>query len=144
MIAIREINEFNQNDLNKINQFIPMLSQSASLLTPDHFAEIVKSSATHLYVAEEHNLLMGMLSLVVFPIPTGSRAWIEDVVVDEKARGKGIGRLLTLHALEESKKLDVVSVDLTSRPSRVAANHLYQSVGFEKRDTNIYRFKHAS
>jgi len=104
----------------------------------------VKSSATHLYVAEEHNLLMGMLSLVVFPIPTGSRAWIEDVVVDEKARGKGIGRLLTLHALEESKKLDVVSVDLTSRPSRVAANHLYQSVGFEKRDTNIYRFKHAS
>ena len=81
-----------------------------------------------------------MLSLVIFPIPTGVRAWVEDVVVNEKARGKGLGKQLTLYALEQSKKYKVVSVDLTSRPSREIANKLYQDVGFEKRKTNVYRF----
>ena len=140
MIKIREIIEFKDQDLDQLNKLIPMLSRSASLLTTDKYLEIIQSPSTHLYVAEEKAEIIGMLSLVVFPIPTGVRAWVEDVVVSEKARGKGLGKQLTLHALEESKKQKVVSVDLTSRPSREIANKLYQNVGFKKRDTNVYRF----
>lgn len=140
MIKIREIIEFKDQDLDQLNKLIPMLSRSASLLTPDKYLEIIQCPSTHLYVAEEKSEIIGMLSLVVFPIPTGVRAWVEDVVVSEKARGKGLGKLLTFHALEESKKHQVVSVDLTSRPSREIANKLYQNVGFKKRDTNVYRF----
>ena len=117
-----------------------MLSRSASLLSSDKYLEIIQCPSTHLYVAEEKCEIIGMLSLVIFPIPTGVRAWVEDVVVSEKARGKGLGKQLTLHALEESKKHQVISVDLTSRPSREIANKLYQNVGFQKRETNVYRF----
>jgi ribosomal protein S18 acetylase RimI-like enzyme len=77
---------------------------------------------------------------VVFPIPTGRRAWIEDVVVDEASGGQGIGRALTEAMLDLARELACVSVDLTSRPSREAANRLYQRVGFEPRDTNVYRY----
>ena len=76
----------------------------------------------------------------MFPIPTGSRAWIEDVVVDSTARGKGVGEALNREALKVAKEKGAVTVDLTSRPSREAANRLYQRIGFEKRDTNVYRF----
>jgi ribosomal protein S18 acetylase RimI-like enzyme len=72
-----------------------------------------------------------MLSLIVMKIPTGNKAWIEDVVVDSKARGQGLGKALMNHALEEAKKLEVKSIDLTSRPTREAANLLYQSLGYQ-------------
>ena len=85
-----------------------------------------------------------MLSLVLFPIPTGLRAWVEDVVVDEKARGKGVGKALSEYALKEALLMGVMTVDLTSRPDRVAANQLYQRVGFTKRETNVYRFSCTS
>ena len=81
-----------------------------------------------------------MLSLVVFGIPTGTKAWVEDVVVDDGARGKGVGKSLMRHAMEQAKKLGAKTVDLTSRPSREAANKLYQSLGFETRETNVYRY----
>ena len=140
MVTIREIIEFKDQDLDQLNKLIPMLSKSASLLSLDEYLEIIRCPCTHLYVAEEKLEIIGMLSLVIFPIPTGVRAWVEDVVVNEKARGKGLGKQLTMYALEQSKKYKVVSVDLTSRPSREIANKLYQDVGFEKRETNVYRF----
>jgi ribosomal protein S18 acetylase RimI-like enzyme len=140
MVTIREIIEFKDQDLDQLNKLIPMLSKSASLLSLDEYLAIIRCPCTHLYVAEEKLEIIGMLSLVIFPIPTGVRAWVEDVVVNEKARGKGLGKQLTLYALEQSKKYKVVSVDLTSRPSREIANKLYQDVGFEKRKTNVYRF----
>ena len=111
-------------------------------MTQTEFAEIINSSATHLYVAEENHTIFGMLSLAIFPIPTGVRAWVEDVVVKTEARGKGVGKLLTLHAISESKKFGAVSLDLTSRMSREIANKLYQSVGFDVRETNVYRYIH--
>ena len=81
----------------------------------------------------------GSLTLVVFPIPTGSRAWIEDVVVDEAARGSGVGAALNQAALDHARAVGAKTVDLTSRPSREAANRLYQRLGFEPRETNVYR-----
>ncbi|HZW04722.1 MAG TPA: GNAT family N-acetyltransferase, partial [Anaerolineaceae bacterium] len=89
----------------------------------------------------ETGRLVGSLTLVVFRIPTGVRAWIEDVVVDGEMRGKGIGEALTVAALERARQEGAKTVDLTSRPSREAANRLYQRVGFERRETNLYRYK---
>jgi ribosomal protein S18 acetylase RimI-like enzyme len=83
---------------------------------------------------------VGSLTLVTFRIPTGIRAWIEDVVVDETARGHGVGEALNQAAIEEARRKGAVTVDLTSRPSREAANRLYQRIGFVQRDTNVYRY----
>jgi ribosomal protein S18 acetylase RimI-like enzyme len=84
--------------------------------------------------------IVGTLTLVVFPIPTGTRALIEDVVVDETARGRGVGEALTHAAIDRARAAGARTVDLTSRPSREAANRLYQRLGFEQRETNVYRF----
>ena len=80
-----------------------------------------------------------MLTLVVFPIPTGVRAWIEDVVVTASARGQGVGALLTREAVRIAGEEGARTVDLTSRPDREAANRLYARLGFERRETNVYR-----
>jgi ribosomal protein S18 acetylase RimI-like enzyme len=144
MIRIRKVSEQTEKDLLEINSLIPQLSQSAKLLTKAEFTSLLDAESTHLYFAEENEQVLGMLSLVTFPIPTGLRGWIEDVVVDTKARGKGVGKLLTMYALKEAQKMDVLTIDLTSRPSRDVANRLYQSVGFSARVTNVYRFKHVS
>ena len=82
---------------------------------------------------------MGSLTLAVFRIPTGFRAWIEDVVVDDGARGVGVGEALVAAAIDRSRSLGAKTVDLTSRPSREAANRLYVRMGFESRSTNVYR-----
>jgi ribosomal protein S18 acetylase RimI-like enzyme len=84
--------------------------------------------------------IVGMLTLVTFRLPTGVRAWIEDVVVDGGSRGRGVGEALTLAALEIAADRGAQTVDLTSRPSREAANRLYRRMGFEPRETNVYRF----
>jgi len=89
---------------------------------------------------EADDRILGSLTLAWFRIPTGVRAWIEDVVVDEEARGHGVGELLNRAALDRARELGAKTVDLTSRPSREAANRLYQRIGFVARDTNVYRF----
>ena len=80
------------------------------------------------------------MTLIIFQIPTGIRAWIEDVVVDSSARGRGIGKKLNSAALELAKQAGVKTVDLTSRPARKEANQLYKDIGFIQRETNVYRF----
>jgi ribosomal protein S18 acetylase RimI-like enzyme len=100
----------------------------------------MNSESTKLFLASDEDGVFGMLSLVLFRIPTGRKAWVEDVVVDEKARGRGVGKLLTEHAVRVAREHGAHSVDLTSRPSRAAANALYQRVGFQQRESNVYRF----
>ena len=93
-----------------------------------------------MFVARVNNEIVGLLTLAMFRIPTAMRAWIEDVVVDSSARGHGVGEALNLAAIAEAKRRGAKTVDLTSRPSREAANKLYQRIGFVERDTNVYRF----
>lgn len=126
--------------LDGLNGLLPQLSSTASLLTMPDVEKIVDSDTTTLFVASDDGVVVGTLTLVVFSIPTGLRAYIEDVVVDESARGTGVGKALTNAAVNEARARGVRSIDLTSRPSREAANALYQKLGFERRDTNVFRF----
>ena len=123
-----------------LNALLPQLSSSAPALSDDDVAGMVGSDTSVLFVAYDDGSVVGTLTLVIFTIPTGRRAWIEDVVVDEDARGLGIGERLTLAALDEARERGVRTIDLTSRPSRTAANALYRKMGFELRETNVYRF----
>ena len=142
MITISELTMGTPETLKAINRLLPQLSASASAISLDRLSELVKSDNTLVFFCtDENGYILGMLSLIVIKIPTGNKAWIEDVVVDESARGRGIGRDLMNHAHEEAKKHGVNSIDLTSRPSRESANELYQSLGYEIRQTNVYRYK---
>src|SRR4051794_17538595 len=120
---------------------VPQLSKSPPPPDADELARIVAPPATHVFVAsDDDRRIVGTLTLAVFHIPTGIRAWIEDVVVDSAARGQGVGEALTNKAVEKARSLGAKTVDLTSRPSRESANRLYQRLGFEARETNVYRF----
>ena len=122
-------------------RLLPQLSSSA--VPPDAavLAEIVGSSATTLFVARaDDGTIVGSLTLALFRIPTGLRAWIEDVVVDGATRGQGVGEALSRAALEHARRAGARTVELTSRASREAANRLYRRIGFTARETNVYRF----
>ena len=120
---------------------VPQLSRSNPPPSEDELRALVGSEASILLVAEDDDgRIVGSLTLALFRIPTALRAWIEDVVVDEAARGQGVGEALNRAALERAKAEGAKTVDLTSRPSREAANRLYQRLGFEQRDTNVYRY----
>ena len=139
-MKIEELTDFSITALDAINGLLPQLSSSVFALEESDLRNIVDSESTKLFLAIDEDGVFGMLSLVLFRIPTGRKAWVEDVVVDEKARGRGVGKLLTEHAIQVALQHGAHSVDLTSRPSREAANALYQRVGFEQRETNVYRF----
>ena len=126
--------------IETFQRLTPQLSSSNSGPTKDQLDAIVSSCASTLLIARFEDRIVGSLTLVTFPIPTGIRAWIEDVVVDSDARGEGIGEALSVFALAEAKRQGAITVDLTSRPSREAANRLYQRLGFKARETNVYRF----
>jgi ribosomal protein S18 acetylase RimI-like enzyme len=124
-----------------VERLVPQLSRSNPPPTAEQLASIVSSPATDLFVAtDDDGTVLGMATLAVFRIPTGLRAWIEDVVVDEAGRGQGVGAALNRAMIDRARELGCVTVDLTSRPSREAANRLYQKLGFEPRETNVYRF----
>ena len=139
MIQIIEISKADDETLSAVNRLLPQLSKSAQPISILTLEKLISSESIRLFLAKEDESILGMLSLVLFSIPTGSKAWIEDVVVEEKARGKGVGKKLMNHALEEAAEFGAKSVDLTSRPTREAANQLYQSIGFKIRKTNVYR-----
>jgi ribosomal protein S18 acetylase RimI-like enzyme len=121
-------------------RLVPQLSSSSPAPGRAELADVVESPATTLLVARTpEGDIVGTLTLVMFRIPTGVRAWIEDVVVDEVARGRGVGEALNEEALRQAAAAGARSVDLTSRPSREAANRLYRRLGFQLRETNVYR-----
>jgi len=118
-----------------------LLPQLSSAPPPDaaQLAAIMAEGST-VFVARVDGEIVGSLTLVMYRIATGLKAWIEDVVVDEAARGHGVGEALNMAALDEARKRGAKAVSLTSRPSREAANRLYQRIGFSARDTNVYRY----
>lgn len=125
-----------------VNALLSQLSRSAPPLTLALLTDIVRSPCNTVFLAREleNKHILGMLTLVHFRISSGLRAWIEDVVVDEAARGIGAGKALVQAAVQHSQSLQVRSLDLTSNPARTAAHQLYESTGFRIRDTHVYRF----
>jgi ribosomal protein S18 acetylase RimI-like enzyme len=138
---VTEIDEVSEELAAALAALVPQLSASSAAPDRDQWQAIASAEATRLLVAESaEGRPVGMLTLAVFAIPTGVRAWIEDVVVDQDVRGGGVGALLVRRALDLAFESGARTVDLTSRPSREAANRLYQRLGFELRQTNVYRF----
>lgn len=142
-VTVDEATEVDPELVASLRRLLPQLSSSAPPIAEADLAEIVASPATVLFVARRGGTIVGSLTLAVFRLPTGMRAWIEDVVVDEAARGAGVGAALTVAAIDRARRAGARTVDLTSRPSREAANRLYQRLGFELRQTNVYRHEHA-
>ncbi len=139
-VTISEIAEITPELVEAFARLIPQLSSSSPPPSHAELAEIASTSTCALLVARAPNgTIVGSLTLALFRVPTGLRAWIEDVVVDESARGAGAGESLVVEAVQRASSAGAKSVDLTSRPSRAAANRLYQRLGFEARTTNIYR-----
>lgn len=123
-----------------LTRLIPQLSSSVEPMTLDELKAMVTSEAVTLLIArDEIGAIIGTLTLAIFRIPTGIRAWIEDVVVEESSRGKGHGEALTERAVSLARAAGARTVDLTSRPSRTVANGLYERLGFAARKTNVYR-----
>ncbi len=142
-VQIIEAAEVTPELVAAFERLIPQLSSSNPAPTETERAAICESDASVLLIAVDRDAddqILGSLTLAWFRIPTGVRAWIEDVVVDEAARGHGVGELLNRAALDRARELGAKTVDLTSRPSREAANRLYQRIGFVARDTNVYRY----
>jgi ribosomal protein S18 acetylase RimI-like enzyme len=140
-IVVEEAKAVTPELVAAFRRLTPQLSSSAPAPGGAELVEIVRSPATLLLLARDSEKgIVGSLTLVLFRIPTGVRAWIEDVVVDEESRGRGVAEILCRDALNRACAVGARTVDLTSRPSREQANRLYMRLGFVPRDTNVYRW----
>jgi len=140
-MEILEVRRYNKSILKAVNHLLPQLDPGAEFLKEADLKFILKSPGTHLFAAiSDDKDITGILLAVIYRIPSGTKFWIEDVVVDEAYRGRGIGKKLMVHAIEYAKSAGAKSVDLTSRPARVEANKLYRELGFVLRETNVYRY----
>ena len=136
-----EVREAREEILLSVNRLLPQLSSTAKPLTTEGLRQLVSSPNSRLYLIRVDGRIAGMCTLATYQIPTGNRAWIEDVVVDKDFRGMKLGRALIENVIEEVRKTSPCTLMLTSRPSRVAANALYQSAGFERKETNVYKME---
>lgn len=138
---IEIVSEISDELVDAMTRLIPQLSSSSPPPDREALHDIVTAPATDLFVAtDDDGRIMGTATLVTFLIPTGRRAWIEDVVVDEAAGGQGVGGAITQAMLDRAEELGCTTVDLTSRPSREVANRMYRKAGFVQRETNVYRY----
>ena len=142
-VRIERITEVDDELVAAFEVLTPQLSSSSPPPGRAELAEVVADPGNHLLVARDltdGDRIVGTTTLVVFRIPTGLRAWIEDVIVDSACSGRGISYDLNRHALDVARSLGCKTVDLTSRPSREAANHVYKKLGFQQRASNLYRY----
>lgn len=140
-IEIRAVAEVTPELVAAFARLIPQLSSSSPPPAAEELRSIVEADNSVLFVAFDGSVVIGSLTLGLYRIPTGVKAWIEDVVVDAAGRGRGVGEALNRAALDEARARGAKNVSLTSRPSREAANRLYQRLGFVPYDTNLYRFR---
>jgi ribosomal protein S18 acetylase RimI-like enzyme len=140
-MKIKKINRFSDRVFKAVLRLLPQLAPDSKLPDEKSFKALLKSGGTSFFIIERDDKeIAGILTLVNYDIPSGQKFWIEDVVVDESQRGKGYGRELMLYAISYAKSKGAKSIELTSRPSRNAANQLYRQLGFVIRETNVYRY----
>jgi ribosomal protein S18 acetylase RimI-like enzyme len=140
-MKIKKINRFSTRVFEAVLRLLPQVASNEELPAKQYFKSILISENVHFFIAElDNKQIVGMLTIGTYLTPSGAKVWIEDVVVDETLRGKGIGKEMMLFAINYSKSLGAESVSLTSRPSRIAANGLYQKIGFKQYETNVYKY----
>lgn len=139
-MKIYEVTTITDAIVEAFKKLIPQLSSNTPVPSKSDLEKIINSKNTIIFIAKEDQIL-GTLTLVLNKIPTGNKAWIEDVVVDAAARGKGVGVELIKFAINYIFNKGITKIDLTSSPEKIAANKLYQKLGFDKRETNVYRLK---
>ncbi|MEV4217351.1 GNAT family N-acetyltransferase [Nonomuraea sp. NPDC049725] len=138
-MTVEILRESSDEVLAAFGRLLPQLSSSAEALDHESLTRLLRSDTTTVLVARVDGRIAGTLTLCAVPLPTGMRARIEDVVVDEEARGRGVAAALVSRAVELAREAGARTVDLTSRPAREAANRLYQRAGFHPRDSVVYR-----
>lgn len=144
-MKINEITSFSDKIYNALLKLLPQLDPQIKLPSKEFFKSILEAESTHFFAGElEDGEITGILTLSVYRIPTGTKFWIEDVVIDRSQRGKGYGKEIMLYAMKFAESMGAKSIDLTSRPFRIAANQLYTDLGFVRRDTNVYRYQVVS
>ena len=139
-VTIEELREVTDEVVDAFATLLPQLSSSAKPLDAAAIKDVVSSSSVTVLLARSDTKIIGTLSLVIFRIPTGVRAWIEDVVVDTAAGRQGTGTALVRAAIDIARAAGARTLDLTTRPSRVAAGNLYERAGFQQRETRVYRY----
>ena len=140
-MIIRRVARFNEKIYRAVVNLIPQLDGACPLPDREHIKEVLKNRNTFMLVAvTEEGVIAGMLTMASYKIPTGTKFWIDDVIVDSGYRGRKVGLSLLEEAISVARKNGARSVDLTSRPFRHEANSLYKKLGFLKRETNVYRF----
>jgi ribosomal protein S18 acetylase RimI-like enzyme len=141
-VTIERVREATDELLEALERLLPQLSSSSAASDCDHVSAAVSDERTALLVArDDDSRIVGTLTLVTYRTLGAHVGWIEDVVVDEAARGTGVGAALTAEAQRLAAEWRVDHVNLTSRASREAANRLYRRLGFEQRETNVYRWR---
>jgi len=144
-VRVEEVLVADPELVGAMGRLVPQLSTTSAVPEAYDLEDIVRAPATALFVARDaESRIVGSLTLATFRVPTGVRAWLDDVGVDEAARGSGAGEALVRAAIERAREAGARTVELTSRPSREAANRLYQRMGFAERETNLYRFSFES
>ena len=142
MTNIIEINTYSQEYHEAMQRFLNQLTTNPMTLTEEMCRQLLESENSHLFFLMKDGEIAGMLTVGIYYSPTGGKAWIEDVVVDETFRGQGLSKLLVAHAIDFVKSQQIPLLMLTSNPKRIAANKLYQAMGFERKETNVYRICH--
>lgn len=139
---IEIVKEYSEEVLEAMNRLLPQLTNCGFEADKDSLEIIINTDNTHLFIVRsDDNIIVGTLTLIIYTIPTSRKAYIEDVVVDGSLRGSGVGRKLLSEVIIYAKDQGISRIELTSNPSRIAANKLYQSLGFQVRDTNYYRLQ---
>jgi ribosomal protein S18 acetylase RimI-like enzyme len=142
-MKVTELNEVSNTVVSAFERLIPQLNPHCPLPSYEAILSMLSSGGIVVFLAWEgsgESEIIGTATLVTYETPTGQHGWVEDVVVDRQARGKGVGRALTEACLDKARLLGLREVNLTSRPEREAANRLYHAMGFEPRETNVYRY----
>lgn len=137
-VRIYEMEHCSEAVAAAVNRLLQQLGGAHGPLSVQDLQSMTASGDTHLFLLEAEGGIAAMATLAFYTSPTGGKAWIEDVVVDESCRGRGFGRLIVQHAIDFARRSSGCKLMLTSRPSRVAANRMYASLGFERRETNVY------
>ena len=141
MTNIIEINTYSAEYHEAMQRFLDQLTTHPMTLTETMFRQLIDSDNSHLFFLMKEGQIAGMLTVGIYYSPTGGKAWIEDVVVDETFRGQGLSKQLVAHAIEFTQSKQIPLLMLTSNPKRIAANKLYQAMGFGRKETNVYRMK---